>query len=121
MVNEVNSFKAIRETSVSTVYDLSVNAQVAVDVSAPTGIKVTKSGIYRLIANIMSPDTNLAQSACNMSLNNEYVMTIQTSGTDGRWIKQKLNKVELEEGYYELRFDVIKPNIEIKWIELREI
>lgn len=121
MVNEVNSFKAIRETSVSTVYDLSVNAQVAVDVSAPTGIKVTKSGIYRLIANMMSPDTNLAQSACNMSLNNEYVMTIQTSGTDGRWIKQKLNKVELEEGYYELRFDVIKPNIEIKWIELREI
>lgn len=121
MVNEVNSFKAIRETSVSTVYDLSVNAQVAVDVSAPTGIKVTKSGIYRLIANIMSPDTNLAQSACNMSLNNEYVMTIQTSGTDGRWIKQKLNKVELEEGYYELRFDVIKPNIKVKWIEFREI
>lgn len=121
IVDEVSSFKAIGETSVSTVYDLSVNSQMTVDLSEPIGIKVTKRGAYRLIVNIMSPDTNLAQSACNMSLNNEFVLTIQTSGTDGRWIKQKLNKVELEEGYYELRFDVIKPNIEIKWIEFKEV
>lgn len=121
IVDEVNSFKAIGETSVSKVYDLSVNTQVMVHLSEPIGIKVTKPGIYRLIVNIMSPYTNLAQSACNMSLNHEFVLTIQTSGTEGRWIKQKLNKVELEEGFYELRFDVIKPNIEIKWIEFKEV
>lgn len=121
IVDEVSSFKAIAETSVSKVYDLSVNNQVMVHLSEPIGIKVTKPGVYRLIASLTSSDTNLAQSACNMSLNHEFVLTIQTSGTKGRWIKQKLNKVELEEGFYELRFDVIKPNIEISWIEFKEV
>lgn len=121
IVDEVNCFKAVEELSVSKIHDLSTNAQIDVSVSEPIGIKVTKSGVYRLIVSIMSPNTNLAQSACNMSLNNEWVLTIQTSGTDGKWIRQKLNKIELEKGFYELKLDVVKPNIEVKWIEFKEV
>ena len=118
---EVHRFKAMKEISVEKIYNLSATAQINVSLSEPIGLRVNKPGVYRLITSVMSPDTNLAQSACNMILNNELVLTIQTSGTLGRWIKQKLNKIELEEGFYELRLEVTNPNIEVRWMEFKEI
>lgn len=77
--------------------------------------------IYRIVVNIMSPDSNLAQSTTNVYLNDQLLTTIQTNGTDGRWILQKLGKVELKEGFYQLRLDAIKPGMQIKWIQFLEI
>lgn len=122
IMSEIKDFKAVEAVSGSKVYDISTNPQITlINLEEKIAIKVTKAGIYNIVVHIMSPDTNLSQTACNMSLNKELVTTIQTSGTDGRWIRQKLNKVSLEEGFYEIKFEVIKPNIEIGWVELKEV
>lgn len=84
-----------------------------------TSFQVSEAGEYRIIVNIMSPDNNLAQSACNLLLNNQVVTTIQTNGTDGRWIKQKLVKVELQAGGYEITLEHTKPGIQLEWIEFK--
>lgn len=82
-------------------------------------IKVEKAGIYRMVASIRSMGNNLAQTSCNLLLNDEFLITIQINGTEGRWVKQKLIEIELEEGIYELKIESIKPGMEIEWIELR--
>lgn len=99
--------------------ELSEEGRLHPSAKEPTLFQVTEGGQYRIIVNIMSPDNNLAQSACNLILNNQVVTTIQTNGTDGRWIKQKLVKVELEAGGYEMTFDHTKPGIQLDWIELK--
>ena len=47
--------------------------------------------------------------------------TVQTSGTEGKWVKRKLSKVYLQEGIYELKLDFIKPGMVIEWIEFKEV
>lgn len=56
-----------------------------------------------------------------MTLNNQFLTSIQTHGTDGKWIKQKLGKIELEKGFYELILDFVKPGMQIDWIEFEKI
>jgi len=77
--------------------------------------------MYRLFAYVMSPENDLAQSACNLTFNDQLVTTIQTNGTEGKWVTQKLVKVELEAGVYELKFEFVKPGIEVKHLELRKV
>jgi beta-glucosidase len=115
----VEKFTANASLSPEKVQSIADSARIQPSTSAPTYIKADKSGVYRIIVNIMSPQNNLAQIACNLVLNDKIVTTIQTSGTDGRWIKQKLVKVELEEGIYELKLDVVKPTMEVEWIEFK--
>ncbi|MBO9596903.1 MAG: hypothetical protein J7559_03640, partial [Cohnella sp.] len=59
------------------------------------------------------------QSACNIFLNDRLMTTVQTNGTDGGWVKQKLGVVELEAGLYELKLDYAKPGLQIDWIEFK--
>ncbi|MDQ0091217.1 beta-glucosidase [Paenibacillus anaericanus] len=118
----VIQFKANPSLSSDQVQLLSENtSQVTPVVNGSTIVDVDQSGLYRIIVNIMSPDTNLAQSACNVTLNDQLMTTIQTNGTDGRWIKQKLVKIELEAGLYELKFDFVKPGLQIDWIEFKRV
>lgn len=100
---------------------LSDNAQVKPAAAESTVIQVDQAGEYRIIVRIMSPESELAQSACNVMLNDEPVTTIQTNGTDGRWIKQKLVKIALEAGFYELKLDFVKPGLQIDWIEFKQV
>lgn len=78
---------------------------------------VDESGVYDVVVQIMSSQTNLAQAATNVYLNGERMTTIQMSGTDGRWITQKLCRVELQQGFYEIRLEYVKPGMEIGWVE----
>ena len=84
-------------------------------------MKVDEAGHYRIIVQIMSPEPELAQSACNLLLNDQLVTTIQTNGTEGKWIRQKLVKVDLEAGLYELKLDFTKPGLQIDWIEFKQV
>ncbi|AJS60867.1 hypothetical protein UB51_23155 [Paenibacillus sp. IHBB 10380] len=86
-----------------------------------TFVKVDLAGEYRIIVHIMSPESELAQSACNVTLNDQQMTTIQTNGTDGRWIRQKLVKIELEAGLYELKLNFVKPGLQIDWIEFKQV
>ncbi|WP_339221069.1 glycoside hydrolase family 3 C-terminal domain-containing protein [Paenibacillus sp. FSL W7-1332] len=117
----VGAFKAAPSLASEHAQTLSESTQVKPAAAEPTYVKVEDSGEYRIIVRIMSPETELAQSACNVTLNGQPVTTIQTNGTDGRWIKQKLVKVELEAGYYEMKLDFVKPGMQIDWIKFKRV
>lgn len=85
--------------------------------STPT-FYVTQPGTYYMIVNMMSPEGPIAQTACNICLNNQLMTTIQTGGTMGRWVKQKLPQIQLEKGTYTLSFDFIKPGLQLAGIEI---
>ncbi|MCI3927008.1 glycoside hydrolase family 3 C-terminal domain-containing protein [Paenibacillus sp. TRM 82003] len=86
-----------------------------------TYVKVNEAGRYRLIVRLMSSDTLWAQSACNVTLNGKLLTTVQTNGTEGNWILQRLLTVELEAGLYEMKLDFIKPGLQIDWIEFKKL
>ncbi|ROR27431.1 beta-glucosidase [Mobilisporobacter senegalensis] len=113
----VTKYKARKELLAKEIQHLYDDSKIAVKEKSSVSIEVSKAGVYGIIVNIMSPDTNLSQTTCNVILNDEFMVTIQTSGTDGRWITQKLIKIELEEGFYELKLDFVKPGMQIDWIQ----
>ncbi|KWX74056.1 beta-glucosidase [Paenibacillus riograndensis] len=117
----VESFKANPALPAEQAQSLAGNAQVKPAPAGSTVIKVEQAGEYRIIVGIMSTETELAQSACNVTLNGQMLATIQTNGTDGRWIRQKLVKVRLEAGLYEMKLDFVKPGLQIDWIEFKEL
>lgn len=120
MDETVNEFAANPALSPDNVQALSDHAQVKPAAAGSTFMKVDQAGEYRIIVNIMSPDTNQAQSACNVTLNEQLMTTIQTNGTDGRWIRQKLVKIRLEAGLYEMKLIFVKPGLHIDWIEFKQ-
>lgn len=84
-------------------------------------VDVSEAGIYRLIVNIRSFGSDLAQTSCNLFLNDTQIATIQTSGTDGQWVKQKLIKVDLQKGLYSIKLKELKQGMEVKWLKFRII
>ncbi|WP_068613260.1 glycoside hydrolase family 3 C-terminal domain-containing protein [Paenibacillus tuaregi] len=100
---------------------LTESAQIKLAADGPAYMKVEQPGIYRIFAHVMSPDTELAQSACNVTLNGQLVTTVQTNGTEGKWVTMKLIKVELEAGLYELKLILTKPGIQVDWIEFKQV
>ncbi|WP_413374478.1 glycoside hydrolase family 3 C-terminal domain-containing protein [Paenibacillus taichungensis] len=121
IVENVASFQANASLSSEQAQVLADNAQVKPIVGEPVYMKVDEAGQYRIIVQIMSPEPELAQSACNVILNDQLMTTIQTNGTEGKWIRQKLVKVELEAGLYELKLDFTKPGLQIDWIEFKQV
>ncbi|MCT2534844.1 glycoside hydrolase family 3 C-terminal domain-containing protein [Aquibacillus koreensis] len=121
-INEtVNHFTANPALASLNAQSLSENAKVELLHPESSIIQVEEAGLYRIIVKIMSPETNQSQTACNVTLNDRLMTTIQTNGTDGKWIRQKLVKVDLEPGLYELKLSFIKPGMEVKWIEFKQL
>ncbi|MCM3631254.1 glycoside hydrolase family 3 C-terminal domain-containing protein [Paenibacillus glycanilyticus] len=96
---------------------LADHKQVRFTAGEPVVMKVEQSGIYRITVHLMSTEFAWAQSACNVLINGELMTTVQTNGTESAWIRQKLVKVELPAGLYELKLDFVKPGMQIDWIE----
>lgn len=118
---KVPKFAANASLTPDIVQSLSDNAQVEPSAEGPVYMKVDHAGPYRIVVKLMSSDTLWSQSACNVALNGELMTTIQTNGTQGRWIQQRLAKVELEAGLYELKLDFVKPGLQIGWIAFRRV
>ncbi|AZK45300.1 beta-glucosidase [Paenibacillus lentus] len=121
IVETVHAFKANPALTAELVQELSQDAQIKPSATGPTYIKVDQAGQYRIIVNIMSPEPELAQSVCNVMLNGQPMVTIQTNGTEGKWIRQRLVKIELEAGLYELKLDFLKQGLQIGWIEFNQV
>lgn len=104
-----------------TSHELSKAESVRLAPGAEDGLllRVAEAGIYRLVVNMRYDASHLSQSACNLLLNGELLATVQTNGTYGKWVAEKLVRFELEEGYYELTLDEIKPGLEIGWLEFK--
>lgn len=117
----VNKFKPNPSLNPKQAQNLSKDSKIQPILKGSTYFKVEDTGLYRIIVKIMSPESNLAQTTCNVTLNNQFMTTIQTNGTDSKWIRQKLVKIELEEGLYDLKLEFIKPGMEIDWIEFKHL
>jgi beta-glucosidase len=109
------------DTSIVTTGVKNTNEKIQPDFTKPVYLKVDKAGTYRIYVSVMSPESDLAQTAANLSLNGEFAVTIQTNGTEGKWVRQKLVKVELDGGIYKLELEAVKSGIQIEWIEFREV
>jgi beta-glucosidase len=96
-------------------------ARVKLSADSPVWFRVGRSGEYRMLAGVRSPDHFVAQSACNIHLNGRLTATVQTNGTMGQWISLKLAKVRLEAGLYEVRIEPVKAGIEIDWIAFKPL
>ena len=68
---------------------------------------------------LMSQQTDRAQTVCKAYLNNRELATFQTNGTEGRWIQQKILRVELEKGCYQIKLQFPKPGMEIDYMEFK--
>lgn len=80
---------------------------------------VEKPGIYQMENRIMSREGHLAQTVCKAFLNQEPVVTFQLNGTGGRWVNQRLIKLELSKGWYELELVLVIPGMEVDYLELQ--
>ena len=109
--------KKIPDEKAEKIYVLSESPEVSIGEKKQVEMQVIESGIYNVIIKMMSPMTNLSQSSTNAFLNEERFTTIQTCGTDGRWITEKMMRVSLQEGYYTLKLEVAKPGIEIEYLK----
>ncbi|WP_411344688.1 glycoside hydrolase family 3 C-terminal domain-containing protein [Paenibacillus sp. WLX1005] len=97
------------------------DVQIPVQADGVTVIQVPEAGEYRLFIHLMSEGNELAQSATNLLFNGQLVTTAQTNGTEGRWLRQKLVKVQLEQGVYELTLEFVKPGMQVEWMELKKV
>ncbi|MBO2942913.1 glycoside hydrolase family 3 protein [Paenibacillus sp. F411] len=111
---------AAAEASASAVQVLEGEGQIVPNETESITFRVEEAGIYRLVVKLKSDAVRWAQCACNVYLNEELLTTVQTSGTEGSWLQQRLGKVELEQGYYEMRLDFVKPGIELGWIAFKK-
>ncbi|QSW16506.1 glycoside hydrolase family 3 C-terminal domain-containing protein [Klebsiella michiganensis] len=82
-------------------------------------LSVERTAVYDVLVSVHANGAPLAQTACNLLLNEQFVATIQTNGTLGREIVQKLCRIELQSGKYRVDFDFIKPGLVVDWLELR--
>lgn len=97
------------------------NEKITPDFNKPAYLTVEKAGTYRIFVSVMSPESNLAQTAANLTLNGQFAVTLQTNGTEGKWVRQKLVKVELETGIYKIELESVKSGIQVEWVEFREV
>ncbi|SEU23144.1 glycoside hydrolase family 3 C-terminal domain-containing protein [Paenibacillus sp. NFR01] len=113
--------KADPALSAEQAQSLTGEARIVPSAEGTALLHVEQAGVYRMYVSTMSPGTDLAQSACNVSLNGQALTTVQTNGTDSQWITLKLGKAELEAGTYKLTLDHIKPGLHIGWLEFRQV
>mgnify|MGYP002423089737 CR=1 FL=1 len=78
---------------------------------------VETAGVYDVIARIMSPHSNRSQAVCKAVLNGDELVTFQTNGTSGKWIRQKLLRVRLEKGCYQMELQFPKPGMVVDYLE----
>lgn len=80
---------------------------------------IKEAGCYDVLVRLMSPQTDRAQTVCKALLNEKEFATFQTNGTEGRWMQQKILRVELEKGNYRIDLKFPKPGMEIDYMEFR--
>lgn len=98
-----------------------INGSTYIDVEMEKDcyIEAKEDVVVTFIARMMSPDSNMVQNTAQIVVDNEPLMNIQTQGTQGAFINQKLIRVELKKGIHSIRPEVIKPHLIIERVELK--
>lgn len=114
-------FAAAGVTQLDSAQALAGQGEIQPSVDSPVYLKVEQPGVYRVAVNVMSPEPELSQSACNLLLNGKVMTTVQMNGTQGRWLKQRLVSIELEKGTYKLEVEFTKPGLQLGTVEFRAV
>lgn len=102
-------------------FALAEDDKVMFDCGKEATVVVDEDGQYTIIVNLAFDKTNLSQSTVNVNANGETMVVVQTNGTDGDWITQKLCKVDLDKGVYNLELEDVLAGIKIKYIQFKKI
>lgn len=97
------------------------DSKIPVDDQTTINLAVKEAGVYSIIVSIRSQLSNLYQSTCKLSLNDHVMTVVQTNGTEGKWITQKLQKIRLDQGSYVLGIEHVQAGLEIEYIQLKYI
>lgn len=81
---------------------------------------IKETADYDIIVRLMSRQTFMAQTVCKAVLNGKELVTFQTNGTDGKWNLQKLLRVHLTAGCYQIVLQFPKPGMEVDHMEFRK-
>ncbi|WP_394245083.1 glycoside hydrolase family 3 protein [Vibrio astriarenae] len=81
-------------------------------------INVEESGIYNCIAHIKYERDGTAQSSCNLSINDQFAMTLPIHGTNGKSVKVEGQNVSLKIGRYRLNIESVRPGLELEHLSL---
>ncbi len=108
-------------TENQTAGDMDSSGRIAWNTSVPSKryFVIRQAGCYDVIVRLMSQQTDRAQTVCKALVNEQELATFQTNGTEGRWIQQKILRVELEEGSYKIELQFPKPGMEIDYMEFK--
>ncbi len=103
------------------VQKLANDAKVKFEGADNVTVEVDEDAEYTIIVHISSPLPNLSQCTVNVHANDKVMVVIQTSGTDGNWITQKLCKVKLDKGFYNLELEHVMAGMNVGYIEFKKI
>lgn len=81
---------------------------------------VDEPGVYTFIAQMAFDRHNLYQATLNLMANDEKMIVLQTSGTDGKWVTVKLCKVELEKGAYNFKLEEVQAGIKVNYLQFKK-
>ena len=103
------------------VQKLANDAKIKFEGTDNATVEIDEDAEYTIIVHISSPLPNLSQCTVNVHANDKVMVVIQTSGTDGKWITQKLCKVKLDKGFYNLELEHVMAGMNVGYIELKKI
>lgn len=80
-------------------------------------LDVKHAGVYRCTGIVHYDSGTLAQSACSLSLNKVYAMSLSVNGTNGETVSVEGLSVKLDKGFYSLDIEFIKLGLELEQLE----
>ena len=103
------------------VQKLANDAKIKFEGTDNATVEIDEDAEYTIIVHISSQLPNLSQCTVNVHANDKVMVVIQTSGTDGKWITQKLCKVKLDKGFYNLELEHVMAGMNVGYIEFKKI
>ncbi len=102
-------------------FKLAEDNKVMFNSGTQASVEIDETAEYTVIVNIMFEKSNLSQSTVNVMTGDETMFVIQTNGTDGNWITQKLCKVQLDKGIYNIDLVDVLAGIKVSYIQFKKI
>lgn len=94
--------------------DIVKTPELMIDLDGRNVFCTSEPGTYRIVASIINDASGIAQAECNLLLNGRLMSLIQTNGTGGKLVERKLNKIRLDQGFYELDIELLKSGLVVK-------
>ncbi len=110
----IKSFAAIDKSAAETVHQIDLAIELNTKSNSTVMIEVAEAGVYQC-SSLMKYDAEAtSQSACSLSLNGIFSMTLPINGTHGKIITVEGLQVKLDKGFYKLDIDFVKSGLQLE-------